>query len=178
VGRRVAPVPVGETPIVMRAFAAVLLVLGVAAACGDDDAPATGCGPVEEQAIDAASTVHVIAGAVVDYETDPPTSGPHAAVGGLLESDPVLDAPLPGPVQVGLLEAGVVLVQWSAAAGDEAASLDALGRAGEVVVAPGESLPAPVVATAWGASLRCETPDEALDAFIDARVGGGPGRHP
>jgi hypothetical protein len=47
-----------------------------------------------------------------------------------------------------------------------------------VVVAPNPDLPAPVVATAWLHKRTCTEPDvDALQAFVDARVGHGPDDH-
>jgi len=172
----VARAAVGETRPVRRVLLAGLVA---AAACGGGDDPA-GCAAVVEHPIDPASSVHVIAGAAVEYGTEPPTSGPHSAVGDLFDADAgaVLEEPLPRPVQVGLLEVGAVLVQWDPglepALADEVA---ALAEPGAVITAPGRDLPAPIVATAWGASLRCDTPDGELAAFAAERVGQGPGAH-
>ncbi len=161
----------------MRLAPVLVAAAGALAACGSDPAPAAGCGPVEEHAVDPSSAVHVIPGATVDYATDPPTSGPHAAVGSLLVTDPVHDEPLPGPVQVGLLEQGAVVVQYDPDAPSTVVA-GALARAetGAVVVAPAADPSDPLVATAWGASLRCrDTGGPALDDFVAVRVGGGPG---
>jgi hypothetical protein len=66
----------------------------------------------------------------------------------------VVDEELPGPVQVGLLEAGRVLIQYDTDLDDatlaELADLDQ-----RVVVAPNVDLPQPVVATAWRHKMEC-----------------------
>jgi hypothetical protein len=134
-------------------------------------APAPACGDIVEEAFDPASPSHVLPGAPEPtYLTDPPTSGPHQAVpaeGG------VRDEPLGRPVQVGLLEHGLVLVQYRPA--DVAAADVAPAATDQVVVAPNDGLPAPVVATAWLAKRECSAVDlAALAEFVRARAGHGP----
>jgi hypothetical protein len=87
----------------------------------------------------------------------------------------VLDEPLARPVQVGLLEAGSVLIQHRDL--DPAAEQDLEALAGEdVVVAPNPDLDDPIVATAWLHKLTCSTVDaDALQQFVADHVGGGPG---
>ena len=109
------------------------------------------------------------------YLSDPPTSGPHAP---LAQVAPVYDAPLPRPTQVGILEAGKVLVQYrDDLAGGDVERLRALGG-GDLVVAPGAELDRGVVASAWLYLLRCDGVDEeALREFVAERAGAGPGGH-
>jgi hypothetical protein len=86
-----------------------------------------------------------------------------------------VDEPLPRPVQVGILERGDVLIQHRPDV--DAAALADLA-ADRVVIAPNPDLPAPVVATAWLYKRTCTEPDvDALQAFVDARVGHGPDDH-
>lgn len=149
-----------------------LLAAGALAACGDGDGGSGACGPIRQEALDPASLQHVLPGGPAPtYRTDPPTSGAHEPgpdAGG------VLDEPLPAPVQVGILERGDVLIQHEGLAAGDVDELAAL--AGDrVVVAPGDGLPAPVVATAWVHKRTCDEVDvDALREFVDERVGRGP----
>lgn len=157
---------------------ALALVAAVAVGCSDDASGGDGCGPVQRETLDARS-VHVLPSDEADdvtYETDPPTSGPHLPGP---ETRPVHDEPIPGPIQVGLLEEGVVLFQYAGITADQQAEVEALAGDG-VVVAPAASLPddAAVVATAWVTKQVCGGVDvEALRAFADARRDQGPGAH-
>ena len=113
-------------------------------------------GPCTERTdpLDPGSLQHVLPGSPPpSYLTDPPTSGPHQS--GRLTGG-VLDEPAPGPVQVGALEAGQVLIQHRP--GVAIASLAAL-TTDDVVVLPNPALPAPIVATAWRHTLRCSSID-------------------
>jgi hypothetical protein len=159
---------------IRRACSAALLVgaIGVGA-CGDGSDGDGACGPTTRESLDPAYLVHVLADADgLEYTSEPPTSGPHQsgpAVSG------VVDEPLSRPVQVGILERGDILLQHDPELDPAAiASLEAL--AGErVVVAPNPDLPDPVVATAWLFKRTCDTADvDALQGFVDERVGNGP----
>jgi hypothetical protein len=160
---------------VARRLVAALLAGALAlGACGSGGSGAEGaCGPITREALDRGFLVHVLEDDPgVEYTSDPPTSGPHRPsppVGG------VVDQPLPRPVQVGVLERGDVLIQHRP---DVDASALAHLAAERVVIAPNPDLPAPVVATAWLHKRTCTEPDaEALQGFIDARVGHGPDGH-
>ena len=152
----------------MTAVAAAFLTL---AGCGDGD-DAAGCSPAREEPLDPASaTGHVLPGAPEPrYLTDPPTSGPHQS-----GAPPTgrLRQPLSRPAQVSLLEHGEVLLQHRDLSADDRADLESL--VGEnVTVAPNPDLPAPVVATAWTFSMRCERVDVAtLRDFIREHRGHG-----
>ncbi|HEV8116513.1 MAG TPA: hypothetical protein VGP53_09765, partial [Acidimicrobiales bacterium] len=66
------------------------------------------CEPPVQDPLDPRSLQHALPGAPPPtYATEPPTSGPHQA-GGLAGG--VVNQPLLGPVQVGALEAGQVLL--------------------------------------------------------------------
>ena len=160
--------------------AALVLASALAAGCGDDGAggdelPATGCGEDRQERVDPGSATHVLSGTEVDadeFATDPPTSGPHVP-GEVLSG--LLDEPLSRPEQVGQLEAGVVLIQHDGLTGAQVEELAQLADAA-VAIVPNPDLPAPIVATAWLRTMPCSTPDpEALQAFVDAHLGGGPG---
>lgn len=156
----------------MRLFGAFALTLAlVASACGDSSATGA-CVEIREPE-DPASLQHVLDPDAVVFQTDPPTSGPH------LSGPPVagrFGAPITAAAQVRALEDGRVVVQYTdAALGDELAALgDDLDV--EFVIAPADTLPAPVVATAWTWKLTCETADlDRIRAFGVDRVGDAPG---
>jgi hypothetical protein len=152
--------------------AAVLLSLCIATTACSDGGDAA-CGPIRREALDPAYTVHVISEAQdVAYTSDPPTSGPHKS-GPVL--DPVLDEPIPRPIQVGVLEQGQVLLQYlpSLDAADRVA-LEAFGGK-DVTVAPNPDLDDPIVATAWLYKQRCGSFDaDAITSFVEERAGKGP----
>lgn len=141
-------------------------------ACSDDDpsgapAPSAGCGEVQRERLDPDSLVHLLPGADEPaYLTDPPTSGPHAPtapVGGQRTE------PVGRSEQVGLLEAGLVIVQHDGSlAEDDLAFVEGLADPEAVLVAPGADLPAPIIATAWTRKLACSsTADGGEDALTD-----------
>lgn len=135
-----------------------------------DPGPDAGtCESPRREAIDPQSVLHVLPGAPEPpYDTDPPSSGPHV-MGPDVEG--VVDDPLERPVQVGVLERGGVVVQHQGLGPEGLASVAALAELGDVVVAPGTDLDTTVVATAWGARLRCDGVDvAALTAFVDDRL--------
>lgn len=153
----------------LRAITAATLAVG-ALGCGSD--AASGCGPIRREALDSEYLVHVIdVDAPVEYASDPPTSGPHQP------SPPVsgvVDAPIPRPIQVGILERGDVLIQHRPDLdADALEALRSLAATG-VVIAPAPDLPDPVVATAWVHKRSCAEVDvDALQAFVDERLGKG-----
>lgn len=141
---------------------------------------AEGCGNVVEEQLDPESGRHLLPGAPVPaYISDPPTSGAHTSGGA--PSSGVLDEPLDPPTQVQVLEGGRVLVQFSSGevTPAELEQLTALAEANDqVVVAPHDSLPSPVVATAWVHKMLCEDVDtNALTAFVGSHATKAPGDH-
>jgi hypothetical protein len=143
--------------------------LATLAACGGGGSGSASCEQPIREELDPASLTHVIDPEDARFRTDPPTSGPH--VSGALPSG-VLRTPIPGAVQVAILEAGNVLVQYD----DSLPSTDVDALAGlatdEVVVTVNYDLPAPVVATAWTYKLTCDAVDvDALQDFIDDHAG-------
>lgn len=159
-----------------------MLLLGSTACSGGSsgaaEEPDRGCGEVVRERFDPDSAAHVLPGAEEPtYLTDPPTSGPHAPtvpVGG------VRDEPLGRAEQVGLLEAGVVLLQHDPdLAPADLADLTGLADPDGVLVAPNPDLPAPVVATAWTRKLLCASVGDggldALAAFAETQAGQAPG---
>ena len=152
------------------AWASALSLLVVA--CGGDDAAAT-CVELREPE-DQASGRHVLSEGTVEYQTEPPTSGPHIA--GPTPAG-VLDASVPREIQVRLLESGGVMVQYdSSVAGAELEQLRSVGSP-TIVVAPAASeLPARIVATAWTWKLSCSTVDlRTLEDFAAQRPADAPG---
>lgn len=162
---RPLPATVGPLAIV------VLLLLVPLASCGTGGA-SEGCGPDRRESLDS-NLGHVLPGAPEPrYLTDPPTSGPHQPGPPIAG---VVDEPIAPPLQVGLLEEGSVLIQHRDLDAAAERELDALAS-DTVVVAPDPDLGDPIVATAWVHKLTCSTVDtDALQQFIDDRVGGGPG---
>lgn len=161
----------------------MLALLALGACTGDDPErsgqAATGCGADEQERLDPDYLVHVLPGGPEPaYLSDPPTSGPHAVAAARGGVD---DEPLARPDQVGQLEAGVVLVQHGDLAPDDLAAVEALAG-DQVLVLPGDDLPAPIVATAWTRKLVCSSLDgggiEALQAFAEAHAGEFAGNPP
>jgi drug/metabolite transporter (DMT)-like permease len=164
------------------ALGALLLVLALGlGACIEDNggalhsaASSGSCGKVQTEALAPDSLKHVLPGsgaAEPSYATDPPTSGPHRPVGNGVVG--VQAAPLDKPTQVGVLEAGGVLLQWRGLGDEDRRRLERQAG-GDVRVAPNPGLPSAVVATAWGHKLTCTGLDvEALKSFVRAYAGKG-----
>lgn len=164
----------GLTP---RRWAAATLCVICAATltnCGSSSTAPGSCGPSTRESLDPRSLQHVLPSAPPpSFLTDPPTSGPHQPTPPI---DGVQHRPIPAVQQVGLLEGGMVVVQYHGLRDAQVQQLEAL--AGDtVVVAPADALPkgAEVVATAWLHKQTCSALDtQALQSFIDARAGHGP----
>lgn len=160
---------------------AALAVLGLSS-CGSGGSgdtaqqrglPAAPCAAETEEPLDPGSGRHVLPGGTEPtYATDPPTSGPHQS-GAHPTGD--VDAPIPRPQQVALLEDGGVLIQYREPGFRSA--LAALAK-GDVTIAPNPELPGAVVATAWQHKLVCSGPNPGeLATFIAAHTGKGAGGH-
>ena len=102
--------------------------------------------------------------------------GPH---GPATATEGVRSEPLRRSEQVGLLEAGVVLVQHRNLEPDALRTVEALGAGDGVLVVPKPELPAPIVVTAWLNKLVCASLDPdasaAIAAFADEHRGQAPG---
>ncbi len=126
------------------------------------------CGPPIAERIDPNSSQHVLPGGPVPtYLTDPPTSGAHRSGPATAA---VVDSELDPPDQVGILEAGRVLIQYRDLSSDAITELRELAEDGEgkVVVAPHASLRKKIVATAWLHKLACtDVSSSDLRSFID-----------
>lgn len=159
----------------LAAASALLLSSASLLACGADQGAAA-CSPVERPRAQFPAG-HIFPGQPEPvYLTEPPTSGPHVVVATPPRSS---SGALSRPVQVGLLEAGLVLVQYRPEAVDRA-RVDALARqlGPGAVVAPNPDLPDPVVASAWLRLQRCERLDpEALARFVAEHADEAPGPH-
>ena len=121
---------------------------------------------------------HVALGAAVpDYNSDPPTSGPHtpdlAGWGTYLPGE----APHDQRVLHNMEDGGVVL--WYVPGEDEAETNERIGVLEQasrsyrrVVIVPREDMPTPYALTAWRRMQRFSEPDiEAMRAFVDAYEG-------
>lgn len=152
----------------MRPLPWILATAVLVTGCGSENA--AGCVELREPE-DPASGQHVLADGTFEYRTDPPTSGAHVA--GPTPTG-VLDTTVPPAIQIRLLEAGGVMVQYDVDAID-VGSLAALGDE-LTVVAPGADLPAPIVATAWTWKLSCSEVDIGrIERFGDERRTDAPG---
>ncbi len=156
------------------ALLAALVGVGMVGACSDEEASGP-CAQPEHQRAQLPSS-HVLPGQPEpSYLSDPPTSGPHAPITSV---PPIFAEPVPKPTQVGILERGMVLVQYRPDLPPaELQQLLGLGG-GMVAVAPNPQLAQPVVASAWLYLLRCAAVDTgALRDFIDTRTREAPGGH-
>jgi len=158
-------------------LSSVLLAVVTTSCSGSSGSGSSGrvaCGAIEREALDPNFVIHVLPGAAgVRYRTDPPTSGAHQPAPRLGR---VQRRPLPRPVQVGVLEGGDLLLQYSGLRSSDVARLERLAG-GHVVVAPNPDLPQPyrVVATGWVHKRTCRALDiAALGEFVDQRAGKGP----
>ena len=154
--------------LVACACALSLLIVG----CGSNDAAAT-CVELREPE-DQASGRHVLSGGTVEYQTDPPTSGPHIA--GPTPAG-VLDASVPPEIQMRLLESGGVMVQHDdSVIGAELEQLRSVGSSTFVVAPAASKLPARIIATAWTWKLSCSAVDLlTLKDFAAERPADAPG---
>lgn len=109
------------------------------------------------------------------YNSDPPTSGPHAP---LTVPCGVRAEPIPDVVAVHNMEHGVVVIHYlPTIPREEIASLvDAVtGFDSHVVIAPRPDNPAPITLSAWTVQLSLEEVDlEAVRWFWDEFSGQGP----
>jgi hypothetical protein len=154
-----------------RLLLSAVLAASLLASCRDDKPSA--CAKPEAHLIDPSSSQHLLPGAPEPkYNTNPPTSGAHAP--GTYPTG-VLPSPLANAAQVAMLEAGDVLIQYRDVSAADLRELKALGldgAKGGVAVAPNDSLPTPIVATAWVYSMECQRFDkEALQDFVGMHTG-------
>ena|SRR3989442_1463038 len=115
--------------------------------------------------IESVTTPHV------DYNTDPPTSGPHLPY---IAPWGVHTTPIPRELQVHNLEDGGVLVQYNCECPELLAKLKAIvGRYDrQVILAPYPGMKSKIALTAWGRLDQLDELDEArITRFIDAYRG-------
>src|SRR5690606_7285135 len=92
-----------------RFLALCVTIVSLLTACGGGSATALCDQPIREE-LDPASLTHVLDPDDARFKTNPPTSGPH--VSGALPTG-VVETPIPGAVQVAVLEGGNVIVQYA-----------------------------------------------------------------
>ena len=116
-------------------------------------------------------------GPTPDYNSDPPTSGPHApqpAPCGVYRQE------IPDVFQVHNLEHGAVVVQYQPDLSDDTrAELEEFARrmGTHVVVAPRSDLDAQVAVTAWTKMISLDSANiEAIQSFYDDYAQAGPER--
>lgn len=157
------------------ALTAILVTATVAPACGSSSSSA--CGPVVHDQLDPGSGIHVLPGAPTpSYVVDPPTSGAHQPAP---QIEGPADAPVAPQLQVGVLEAGRVMIQYTDISDEDVTTLEKLNSP-DVLVAPATELPGDtkVAATAWITHQNCSAVDvEVLDKFIEAFAGVDSGQH-
>lgn len=149
----------------------VVVALGVVClftpGCGTPTVAA--CGPITIDPLDPNES-HLLAGAsgTPAFSQNPPTSGPHIA--GAI-SNGLQRRALTGIEQVSTLETGAVILQYATVSASTRLRLE--GRASDsVIVAPGVGLPAPIVATGWQRTMRCDRYDAgSIDRFVATVVG-------
>ena len=109
----------------------------------------------------------------VKYAQDPPAGGPHAPA---WQKCAAYDAPVRNENAVHSLEHGAVWITYQPdLPGAEVKTLDKLAQHRSVLVSPYPDLKDPIVASAWGAQLRLDAPDDPrLGAFIERYAGNGP----
>jgi hypothetical protein len=165
--------------------AVITLVLLIASACAggatDDPGVVLEVETFPELAVDvhlSETAVRQILNSEIEaptYNSDPPTSGAHAAQAAACG---IFRQPVPDVYQLHDLSIGVVVIQYSPSLeAVEIERIEELGRSFEdrIIVAPRPGMDAPVVATAWTTMMRLPTVDETrLRAFYDRYVGSGP----
>jgi hypothetical protein len=151
----------------LRVFFAACAV-ATAPACSGRAGSDACASPVAER-IDPKSSQHVLPGGQTpSYLTDPPTSGAHRPGP---PPGAVVDTEIDKPTQVGILESGVVLVQYRDDAARSQLAALARGQKGRVTVAPNHALPSKIVATAWLFKMKCKAFDAAdLRSFVNAHT--------
>lgn len=119
----------------------------------------------------------------VQYDRTPPAGGAHSAA---WLNCGIYDQPVPNPNAVHSLEHGAVWVTYQPTLlENEITALRHLvqskyrGPQRYVILSPYPGDPAPIVASAWGAQLRVQSPsDPRLAKFIGHFAGGGQGGEP
>jgi len=119
----------------------------------------------------------------VQYDRTPPAGGAHSAV---WQNCGIYDQPVSDPAAVHSMEHGAVWVTYQPALPvSEVMALRNLvqskyhGSQRYVLLSPYPGDPAPIVASAWGAQLRLNSPSDPRQAqFLGHFAGGGQGGEP
>lgn len=136
-----------------------------------------GCDEVErfEAAGEEGSASHIPAGETGEYETTPPTYGPHYAP---LAPPSFYEEPLSPPEYLHNLEHGQIAIAYSPDLPDETKErLEELvdQQEASTLALPVEGMEKPIVFTAWGALQACENlSQEVADDFRRTFQGKGP----
>jgi hypothetical protein len=121
------------------------------------------------------SGVNEHVGGAVDYESTPPTHGPHAATPAPCG---VHSEPIPNESMVHSLEHGAVgLLYEPTVAVDDIRALEEIvgSHDGRVFSAPYPGMPTPIAVTSWGEMMRLDALDAgAIRDYIAAFRGNGP----
>lgn len=149
--------------------AGAVVILGGATAIAWDVAQPPPPPPPELEAVETfpgLQPVHVPDGTPAEYNSDPPTSGPHS---GTPAPCGIYRQPVPDVNQLHSMEHGAVVVQYDPALSEaEIALIEDIdwGPADEVIVAPRPGNPAPVALTSWTKRLLLDQVDvEVITAF-------------
>jgi hypothetical protein len=168
----------GKTLWIVGAVLAVIIATPVVLGFFEnDDPPEVLQGHVQEFSEEGRD--HVPEGTPLEYETDPPVSGPHyarAASPGLYREE------VPTGLLVHSLEHGNIVIYYSPSLlSDEAAQKltdltnEYTGTWDGVIAVPRQDPDFELILTAWTYKLELESYDEELiDAFVDAYRGRGP----
>lgn len=182
-GREILTGPVVLGGVLLATLALVVYLTAFAGSGGSGDLPDRGDQAIisQVQTEPASSTTHVEAGSDIDYETLPPTGGPHYSStvdAGFYEE------PQPYGSLVHTLEHGAVVVyydpaQLSSAAEEELRSYanrhTGTWRSFVAVPNPEDDPEAAYVLTAWEKRLTMDEYDtEVVDAFVAEYIGRGP----
>lgn len=154
------------------------LVAAVVSATGAPSTTGSASLPTGTQVFSEPDHAHVTG--AVSYDRVPPAGGPHSAV---WLNCGVYTQPVPNENAVHSLEHGAVWITYQPSVpASEVAALRQLvetsyvGSQRYLILSPYPSLPAPIVASAWGAQLHVpQAPDAKLGEFIRHFAGGGQG---
>ncbi len=143
---------------------------------GDDEMPAVLEDVVQEMPDEGRD--HVAQGTEVDYDSDPPTSGPHYPS---VAPPDLYREVVPDEMLVHNLEHGHVIVYYHPSLSDESArkiselTSEYDGQWDAVLAVPRPEMEYELTLTAWNVKMELEEFDEELiDAFVDAFRGKGP----
>lgn len=134
-------------------IALVVVILGGAVALAVDVTQPEPPPPPELEAVETfpdMGNLHLEAGqAAPEYNSDPPTSGPHSATPA---SCGIYRQPVPDVNYLHSMEHGAIVVQYDPdLPQDQIEALEEIGRSvgGEIIVAPRPGNPAPLALTSW-----------------------------